>query len=43
VFFDRSGHFLAVGRMLGGWFFCNSAHIFSVLINGFAGSSSSKT
>jgi hypothetical protein len=43
VFFDRSGQFIASGGILGGWFFRNSAHIFSVLMNGFAGSSSSKT
>jgi hypothetical protein len=32
VFFDRSGHFLAGGRILGRWFFCNSAHIFPFLL-----------
>jgi hypothetical protein len=33
VFFDRSGHFFASGRILGGgWFFCNSAHIFPFLL-----------
>jgi hypothetical protein len=32
VFLDRSGHFLAGGRILGGWSFCNSAHIFPFLL-----------
>ena len=32
VFFHRSGHFLASGRIQGGWFFGNSAHIFPFLI-----------
>ena len=37
VFFDRSGRFLAGGHcILGGWFYCNSADIFSVLITGLA-------
>ena len=34
VFFDRSGHLLA-GRILGGCFFCSSAHSSFLLINGF--------